>query len=146
MGSQTGLHVTYRYLLIEGSQSPGSRGRCVAMHQYDVGLRLDENITHACEHTGGDIIEILPLLHDVEVVVRLDIKDFEHLVKHLAVLSRNADYCFKLLGMFLELLDKRCHFYRFGTCAEDKHYFLHYLKLTELNLSIAELFFQGGKI
>ena len=47
----------------------------------NIGLALGKNITHSCQHTGGHVVEVLTLLHDVEVVVGRDLKDAEHLVQ-----------------------------------------------------------------
>jgi hypothetical protein len=50
-----------------------------------------ENWLQALQYVAGDIGEVLSGLHDVQVVVRLDIKKIEHLVQHLAMLCCDAD-------------------------------------------------------
>lgn len=74
------------------------------MHQHHVGAHFFQYVAHSCEDTGGHVVQILPLPHDVEVVIGPDVKQAEHLVQHLAVLPRNANDGFKLVGASSELL------------------------------------------
>ena len=48
-------------LLVERSESSGGGGGGVAVDQHHIGLALLENVTHTCEHTGSDVIEVLSL-------------------------------------------------------------------------------------
>ena len=104
MRTQTSLHMTNRNLLVEGCQGSSCAGSGIAMHQHYIGFALVEHIAHTREHTCCDIVEVLPLLHDVQVIIRLHVKDGEYLVQHFTVLTRHANNRFKLTGMFLELL------------------------------------------
>ena len=91
VGAQSGLDVAHGNLLVEGGQGGGRGGGGVAVDEDDVGLALFQHVAHAGEHAGRDVVEVLPLLHDVQVVVGADVKDTEHLVQHLAVLAGDAD-------------------------------------------------------
>ena len=58
------------YLLIKRSKCSCCTCSCVAMYKYHIGLRLLQYIAHTNKYACGYIIEILSLLHDVEVVIR----------------------------------------------------------------------------
>lgn len=96
------------------------------MNEYNIWTTLFEHITKTGEDTCSHISKILTLLHDVEVVVGCNFEDFEYLVKHFSMLSRNADYDFEFLWMLLEFLDKRTHFYGLRSRSENKHYLFHF--------------------
>lgn len=58
-------------------------------------------------------------------LVRRNLKNAQHSVEHLAVLSGDADDGFEITRVFLEFLYKGAHFDGFGACAEDEHDFFH---------------------
>lgn len=89
------------------------------MHQDYIGLALLEHIAHSGEYAGGDVIQVLSLLHYVQVKIRRDLKYTEHLVQHLTVLTGYSHYCLKLIRMLLELLYQRGHLYGLGAGSED---------------------------
>ena len=122
---ETGLDMANRDLLVEGGEGGGGAGGCVTMDQNHIRLALFEHIAHASKHAGGDIVEILPLLHDVQVVIRLHIEDPEHLVQHLTVLSRYSHDCLEILRILLELLHQRAHLDGLRASPENEHYYIH---------------------
>ena len=67
------------------------RRRRVAVHQHEVGAEGLEDPAHAPEHRAGDVGQILPRGHDVEVEVGDEPEEVEHLVEHLAVLGGDAE-------------------------------------------------------
>ena len=93
------------------------------MNEDDIGLHRVEYVAHTRQHAGGNVVEVLPLLHDVEVVVGRDVEDAQHLVEHFAVLSRNAHDGFEFRRVSPEFLDHRRHFYRLRSRAENQHHF-----------------------
>ena len=95
------------------------------MYKYHIRTALLEHITKSSEDTCSNIGEVLTLLHDVEVVVRLDIEDGEHLVEHFAMLTGDAHDGFELSISLLKFLHKRTHLNGLGTSAKNEHYFLH---------------------
>ena len=99
------------------------------MNQHYIGLGLLQHPVHPGEALGGDGGEGLPRLHDVQVKVGSDIKYLEYLVKHLSVLSGNANNSFELVGVFLEFLDQWSHFYGFRSRSKHKHYSFHFCDL-----------------
>ena len=109
VGAKAGLHVAHGNLLVEGSEGSGGGGGGVAVDQHHIWLARLEHVAHTGEHAGGDIVQVLPLLHDIEVVVGLDAEDVQDLVQHLPVLAGDADPGFEVFRMLLELLDQRAH-------------------------------------
>lgn len=65
-----------------------------------------ENIAHAKKHSRRNVIEILPLLHNVEVVVGFYVEQVKNLVQHFSVLTCNANYCFKIFFFSWKALTK----------------------------------------
>ncbi len=109
MGAEAGLNVAYGNLLVEGSEGSGGGGGGIAVDQHDIRHAHLEHVAHARQHAGRDVVQVLPLLHDVEVEVRLHLEDPQHLVQHLAVLAGDTDYCLEIFWMFLKLLYQRAH-------------------------------------
>ena len=68
------------------------------MNEYNIWTTLFEHITKTGEDTCSHISKILTLLHDVEVVIRLHIKDFENLIKHFTMLTGNTYDSFELIA------------------------------------------------
>lgn len=122
VGAQPCFDVAHGDLPIECGEGGGGAGGSVAMHEHYVGARFVEHVAHAREHAGGDVVEVLPLSHDVEVVVGTDVEYFEHLVEHFAMLPGDANDGLESVGGILECFDERRHFDCFGTGAEHEHY------------------------
>ena len=95
------------------------------MYQNHIRTTFFEYVSHSCKHTSRNIIQILSLSHDVEIVVRLYIKDSKHLVKHLSVLTCNTYYSLKLLCVLLKFLNQWTHLNGFRACAKNQHYCFH---------------------
>lgn len=119
--AEAGLDVPDRDSGVEGGQGCGHAGRGVAMDKYDVGTCGGEYLAHACEHPGGDIVEVLSGTHDVEVEVGTYVEDVEYLVEHLTVLSGHADKGTELVGMAFERFDQRGHFDGLWARSEYEH-------------------------
>ena len=126
VGSESGFDMANGDLLIEGRERSSGAGSRVAMDKDHIGLNFFQHITHPRKHASSDVIEVLPLLHDIQVIVGLNLKYLEHLVQHLAVLTGHANYRFKLIRMLLELLHQGAHLDGLWTGSENEHYFLHY--------------------
>ena len=97
------------------------------MDEHYIGLADLEDVAHAGEDACGYVIEILTLLHDVEVVIGLDIEDAEYLVEHLAMLTGDAYDGFELFWVLLEFLYQWAHLDCLRSGAEDEHYCFHIL-------------------
>ena len=125
VSSQTSLHMPHGNLLVEGGEGRSSTGCCISVYQYDIGRALLEHVTQTRKDASRNIIQVLPLRHNVEVIVRFDIKDGQHLIQHFAMLARDAHDGLKLCWRFLELFHQRAHLNGFRSCTKDQHYFLH---------------------
>ena len=121
VGAQPCLYVSYRNLLVESGEGGGCAGGGVAVDEHYVGPRLTEHVAHAEQHARGHVVEILPLLHYVEVVVGTDVEYLKHLVEHLPVLAGDAYRGAELSGMLLEFLYERSHLDGLGAGPENKH-------------------------
>lgn len=109
------------YLKIERRERSRERGGGVAVDEDAVRLPVLHDLSEAREHVASDVEERLPRLHHVQVAVRLDAKDAEHLVEHLAVLAGGDDHGVKLLRAGLKLVDKWAHLDSLRAGAEDEH-------------------------
>ena len=95
------------------------------MNQDQIGPFLCQNRFQPLDDIAGDIKEILTRFHDVEVIIRLNLKKIEHLIEHLPMLRRHTDQILKLCWVIIQCTDDRRHFYGFRAGAEDGHYFFH---------------------
>ena len=107
---------------IKCGKCAGKRRRGVAMDKHNVRLHLAEHLAHALEHARRDGGQVLPLLHDVQVVIRPDAEAVHDGVEHLPVLRRDAHDALEL-RVLLKLEHERCHFDRFRPGAENGHDF-----------------------
>ena len=120
-GAQAGLDMANRNALVEGRQRCRQRGGGIAVHQHRVGPPAREHGAHAGEHAGGDVGQVLPGLHQIEVELGLDPEQAEHLVEHLPVLRGDADPGVEA-RQCLQLLDQRRHLDGLGPGAEYQEY------------------------
>ncbi len=79
-----------RHPRIEGGQRRREAGRRIALNEHEVGRLRRDHLRHAGQDPGGKPIERLVWRHDVEVVIRDDAEQVQHLVQHAAVLRRGA--------------------------------------------------------
>ena len=103
-------YLPYRYLAIECGQCRSSARCRVAMDENDIRIGLIQHIAHTSEYACRYVVKVLPLLHYVEIVVRLYIEDTQHLVQHLAMLAGHADQSLEVFRILLEFLDQGAHF------------------------------------
>ena len=68
---EPGLDMAHGNLLVEGGEGGGGRCRRVAMDQDHIRPALLEHVAHAGKHAGGDVVQVLSLLHDIQVEIRL---------------------------------------------------------------------------
>ena len=125
MCTQTSFHMSHRYLLIKSSQSCSCRSGSIPMYQYHIGLYLFQYITHTGQHTSGHIIQILSLLHDIQIIIRFDVEYLQHLIQHFPMLSGYAHHSLYPFWLFLEFFHQRSHLDCLRTGAEDQHHFPH---------------------
>ena len=92
------------------------------MHQYAIGIDLFEQGIDPGHQPCKQAVEGLPGDHDVEVVVRLDIEQLQHLVEHVPMLAGGADNAFNAFGLG-QAVDQRCHLDTFRASTEQRQYF-----------------------
>ena len=119
---QARLHVAHFNLLVEGSQRRRKGGGGIAVHQYIVRLFPLQHILQPPEHPGGNVIERLAALHDVQIIVHRKVEKIHHLIQHFTVLGREAYLRFDFL-VLQKLPDNRGHLDGFRPGAENGHYF-----------------------
>ncbi len=107
-------------LLVVGRQGGGQRGGRVAVHEHAFGPKRSEHAAQSGEDRAGDVGQSLARLHDVQVVVRRDVEQGEHLVEHLAMLRRDAHADVELRHA-REALDDGRHLDGFGPRSEHDH-------------------------
>ena len=101
MRTQPGFYMTDRNLLIECGKRRSGGGSGISMYQHHIRLHLFQHIPHTEKHTRGYVVQILIRLHDVQIIIRLYIKDMKHLIEHLPMLRCNANNCLELLRFTL---------------------------------------------
>lgn len=130
-----------RHLQIEAGQCSSKGCAGVTMDQNHIGLLLFQYRLDACEDAAGDIKQGLPLLHDGQIVIRLHMKGFQHLVEHLTVLAGDANQRPQVFPG-LEFVNQGAHFNSFGTGSEYEHDCFHvsnYLFFVTLRMLLANL-------
>lgn len=116
------LHMSYLYLLQERSIA-GQEGRqCIAVHEHQIRLSFTKHRLKTLQHTDGDFVKRLPVLHNVQIIIRHNLEYIQHLIQQLTVLRGYADHRVNMLRMFIQFQDKRCHLNGFRTYTEDRHH------------------------
>ncbi len=96
----------------------GKRCCRVPLDHHHVGTLFLQNDFHSLQHASRDILEGLTTLHDVEIVVHTNVKNGDYLIKHFAMLRRNAYARDKAFALRTQCLDHRGKLDGFGSCAE----------------------------
>ncbi|MNG93490.1 hypothetical protein D3C79_524590 [compost metagenome] len=109
VGAQAGFDVGNRDLLVVGREAGRQGRRRIAVDQDHIRLELCQDRLEPLQDCRGDIGQVLTWLHDVQVIVRRDLEQLQHLVEHLAVLAGHA-YA-RLEAIVLSQVEgQRCHF------------------------------------
>ena len=88
------------------------------MNQHEIGLGFGEHRSQPAKHISRHVGQILPRLHQVEIIIRDDLEQFENLVEHLPMLGGHAHARVDILGLG-ERPDDRRHLDRFRSRAKD---------------------------
>lgn len=128
VGTQTGLYMADRHLVVECRKRTGKGGRGITVDEHDVRLCLFEHLIQTVQALLGDGRQRLTRLHDVQVIIRLNIENIEHLIEHLTVLRGNTHNGFSVF-ILLERVHQRRHLNGLRAGAENRHYldFIHRL-------------------
>ena len=109
VAAQARLHMPDRDLMIVGCKRGGQAAACVPVHQYKVRANNPDNLLHPSQHGICDRGQALSLPHDVQVIVRRQTEDLQHLVEHLPVLAGHTNRTSNV-RTFLQFFDQRRHF------------------------------------
>ena len=93
----------------------------VSMYENNIRFSLCHNTVKPLEGPCGDAHKSLAFFHYVKIIIGHYTEKVQNLVKHLAVLSRNADGRFDFRSFF-QFQHKRSHFYGFRARAKNCHY------------------------
>ena len=124
--------------MVKGGQGAGKGGRGISVDKDHIRLQAVNGLVHTGEALAGDGVQALASLHDIQIVVRLDGKQLEHVVQHLPVLGGDAADALNLSSA-LQFLYQRGHLHRLRAGPEDRHDFQWHGHWTPFLL-----FFPGG--
>lgn len=127
MRAQARLHMSHGDLQVEARERRGEAGRGVTVDQDDVGPLTLEDGLELDQHVARHVEQRLARLHDRQVVVGSHVEDAQHLVEHLAMLTRHGHNGLELILARLQLVDERAHLDCLRAGPEDEHYLLHIL-------------------
>lgn len=108
-------------LLVESGKSGREGRRRVAVDKDVIRFFLLQYIFQAAEDAGGDVIERLSALHDVEIIVDRQSEEVDDLIEHFPVLGGQADLGINFF-MLQQFPDKGRHLDGFRSGAEYRHY------------------------
>ena len=109
--------------MVIGSQRTGEGSGGIAVNQHYVRLFLRQHLIQSVHSSSSDVKQSLTGSHNIKVVVRLNIEEIQHLVKHFTMLGSNGSNRDYLVGMLHQLQYNRSHLYCLRTGTENSHYF-----------------------
>ena len=98
MGAQPRLHMAERDFAVEAGQGGRHDRGGVSLGEHQVGSMPLQAGVQSLHQSGGQGVEGLVRLHEVEVRIRLDVEQAQSLVQHLPVLGRGQHYDFPVAG------------------------------------------------
>ena len=126
ISTQSRLHMAHRHLVVKRRQRAGKGRGGIAVYQHQIGLRLLQHAVHSENGARRNGRKGLLLLHDVQVILRLQAENSHDGIQHLPVLPRQAADALDVFprGKFS---DQRRHFDCLRARSEHRHYlnFLH---------------------
>ena len=112
----------HRNLLIKSSQRRRESRAGVPVDEDDIRFFPDENFLDPPDHIRGNHTEGLIRFHDIQVIIRNQLKKFQYLIQHFPVLCCHAEHGFHIRS-FLQFPDQWRHFDRFRTRTKYGHNF-----------------------
>ena len=119
------LDMPHRNLLIKSGQCRCRGSSRIPMNQNNIRSCFLQYIPHTSQHPCRNIVQILSLLHDIQIIIRFDVEYLQHLIQHFPMLSGYAHHSLYPFWLFLEFFHQRSHLDCLRTGAEDQHHFLH---------------------
>ena len=121
-GSQACLYVPHMDLPVLGGNCRCGDCGSVTLNQDPVHLCVSQHRIEFSQNTGGQGGESLLRSHQVEIDVRLNIEDLQHLIQHFTMLRRDTHTNVELVWTPLQSLDHRRHLDRLGSSSHDEHH------------------------
>ena len=122
--TQACLHVSDGNLLIKCRQSCSKCCCRIAMHQHQVRLFLLQNLLQPVQYTSSNICQSLIFFHQIQIIVRRNPKQLQHLIQHLSMLCCHRHDTLQMLILFNGFHHRR-HLDSFRSCSKHTHYFFH---------------------
>ena len=120
-GTQACFHMPQLDLGIIGRQGSRKGRSGIAVDQDQVRLRFGNHVFQPQQRFYRDIVQGLPAGHDIQVIVRFDGKQFQHLVQHFPMLGRYRHNRLDEVRIFPHFHHQRTHFDSFRPGTEYCH-------------------------
>ena len=95
------------------------------MHQHKIRRLLLQYAVQTVQDRARDRIKRLPLLHNIQIIIRRNAERIKHRIQHLPVLGRHTDQALDLASVLRHLQHDRGHLDRFRTGPEYTHHLNH---------------------
>ena len=96
---QASFHMTESNLPIESEQGSGNDGGCITNCQHPIWFKIRKNGIKMREDGCAQFCKGLIVPHQVKIILRFDLKQLQHLIEHLPMLSRNTNARFNPCGL-----------------------------------------------
>ena len=125
MSPQPRLHMPYRNLVIKCRQR-GSKCRSrISMYKHHIRFFSIQYIVKAMKDRPCHRIQRLSFFHNIQIIIRSNMKCIQNRIQHFSVLGRNTYDTVYLTFMPFHLLYDRSHLYSFRTGSENTHHLYH---------------------
>ncbi len=105
--AQASLDVTNRYFVIKCGQRADKGGGRIALHEHHRRLMSFQQRVESAERPRGNIRQRLVRLDDVEIMIRLDRKQHQHIIDHLTMLRSGHHHALKCWILFEQLQHRK---------------------------------------
>ena len=118
------FHMSHRDLQIITGQRGGKGGRGIPVNQHHIRFFLLQNRPDPFQNQGSDIKECLALMHHLQIIVCFHLKNIQHLIQHLTMLSGDTNFGLDVV-MFLKFQHHRTHLDRLRPGTENYQDLFH---------------------
>ena len=94
----------------------------IALDEYPIWLFLEQDWLYFLQDCRSNLGRALVVLHDIQVVIGLNVEDAQHLVQHVAMLSGDAHATVDAVRVAGQLEDDRSEFDRFRPCPKHRQH------------------------
>src|SRR5699024_3655186 len=96
---------------------------CIPVDKNDIGACFFHDAIKTLNRPGCNLCQCLSMFHHIQIIVRINPEDRQHLIKHFPMLCGYGNDRFKHSIALLQFKYERSHFNRFRPCPENHHYF-----------------------